>query len=59
METPKAALLLPLSLGTLAIPKPVPFDSAVVLFPAMGSLPWGWKLLDCWNMTAFLITSGL
>jgi len=40
-----AALPLPpLIRGTRAIPMPVPRDSAVVLLPAMGFLPWGWRL---------------
>ena len=45
--------------GTLEIPLPVPRDSAVVLFPAMGSLPCGCNLLDCMAKTARFITSGL
>ena len=44
--------------GTRAIPMPVPRDSAVVLFPAMGSLPWGWRLCDCMVSTVRFITSG-
>ena len=45
--------------GTLAWALPVPRDSAVVFFPAIGSLPCGWILLDCIAKTARLITSGL
>src|SRR3972149_3628033 len=59
MLTPKAALLEPLRRGTLAMCSPTPLDSAVVLFPASGSLPWGWKPWDCCAITALLMTSGL
>ena len=56
----KAALPLPpLMRGILAVPLPVPRDSAVVLFPAMGSRPCGCILLDCMASTARFITSGL
>ena len=56
----KAALPLPpLMRGTLAVALPVPRDSAVVLFPAIGSLPCGCILLDCIANTARFITSGL
>src|SRR5450756_365309 len=56
----KAALPLPLLMrGILAVPLPVPRDSAVVFFPAMGSLPCGCILLDCMAKTARFITSGL
>ena len=42
----KAPLRLSLILGILAIPWPVCqlWSGAVVLFPAIGSLPWGWNL---------------
>ena len=49
----------PLRRGTLAVALPVPRDSAVVRFPAMGSLPCGCSLLDWMASTARFITSGL
>ena len=49
----------PFSRGIRAIPEPVPRDSAVVRFPAMGSLPWGWSLLVCVASTARFMMSGL
>jgi len=49
----------PLMRGTLAMPEPVPRDSAVVRFPAMGSLPCGWRLLLWVASTARLMMSGL
>ena len=41
------------------MPRPTPLDSAVVLFPAIGFLPWGWNLRDCIARTARFMTSGL
>jgi len=41
------------------MPRPVPRDSAEVLFPAMGSRPLGWSLWDCIASTARFMTSGL
>ena len=56
----RAALwLAPLVLGILDMPRPTPLDSAVVLFPAIGFLPWGWNLRDCIARTARFMTSGL
>ena len=49
----------PLIRGMRAIPAPVPCDSAVVRFPAIGSLPWGCSRFDCVARTARFITSGL
>ena len=55
----KAALPLPpLMRGILAVPLPVPRDSALVLFPAIGSLPCGCNLLDCMARTARFMMSG-
>ena len=41
------------------MPMPVPRDSALVFFPAIGSRPWGWILLDWIASTARFMTSGL
>ena len=54
-----AVPLPPLTRGTREIPLPVPRDSAVVRFPAMGSRPCGWSRLVCVASTARFITSGL
>ena len=54
-----AVPLPPLTRGTREIPLPVPRDSAVVRFPAIGSRPCGCRRLVCVARTARFITSGL
>ena len=49
----------PFTRGSLAMPRPVPRDSALVFFPAIGSRPCGWSLLDWMARTARFMMSGL
>lgn len=56
----RAALPLPPFMrGTRDMPMPVPRDSALVLFPAIGSRPWGCRRVDWMASTARFMMSGL